>query len=85
MACGSSLLIKKLCYEDQSFMIKFPKPNIITYYEPVKFKVLIAVTTKTHDFLRYDAMYTSCLLPIFSAPSDLKMEAAGFSKSLLMS
>jgi len=25
----------------------------------------MAVTTKTHDFLRYDAMYTSCSLPTF--------------------
>jgi len=41
------------------------KPNIVTYYEPVIFKVLMAVTIETHDFLRYDAMYTSCLLPTF--------------------
>jgi len=44
----------------------------------------MAVTTKTHDFLRYAAMYTSCLLPTFCCPSDLKMEAAGFCKSPLM-
>jgi len=25
----------------------------------------MAVTKNTHDFLRYDAMYTSCLLPAF--------------------